>query len=119
MSRKMPSTSLFCRNIDRDPPTLGENVAVEQNLFQRLVDEGDTILSHALQTKMGREIYGRLKEDILDGEPLLWTYNIFYDEILDVYHERQHSLTLDDVKILVLKMIEKAVGDLIKKELPK
>lgn len=114
---EMPSTSLFRRNIDRDPPTLRENVAVEQNLFQRFVDEGDMLLGRALQTPKGRELYDNIKKgvELLDIDFIDLLYDATYDALMD-WTERD-LFASDDVKIITYMMMEKAVTDCLRRKL--
>ncbi|MDP3793092.1 MAG: hypothetical protein Q8Q89_05210 [bacterium] len=115
MRSRGSSTSLFRRNIDRDPPTLGENVVIEGDLLQRFVDDGDMMLGRALETDAGRDLYDRIRNRVRTGyDQFSVVYDFYYKEALCAKYS---SLTTDDTKILVLKMIEKATADLIREQL--
>lgn len=83
----------------------------EQNLLKRYVDEGDTRLGYALETKEGREIYAEAREAV-ESEDIFSVYDAAYNELLDWY-----SLTPDHAKIIAWGMVQKALTDLIHKEL--
>lgn len=87
------------------------------NLLKRFVDEGDLLLGRALETKTGRELYKKIKNHVFAGARLSVLYD--YCVYLDTSNTNVWSVTesADDDKILVLKMIEKAVADFIQKQL--
>lgn len=108
MERRGPSTSLFRRNIDRDSPTVGE--CAEDDLLKRFTDEGDLLLGQALQLDSGRELYDYVMNSISIG--LHTTLGMSSLAVVSVA-----PTSSDDRRILVLKMIEKAVTDWTREQL--
>ncbi len=93
------------------------------NLLQKFVDEGDMLLGCALEMEAGRKLYDRIRGQVVGGGQLSTIYRYFINldtgspDVGFLVCRSDDVDTTDDAKILVLKMIEKAVADMIRQYL--
>lgn len=109
--------------IEGGGPTAQEMSEQCSNLFRRFVDEGDLLLGRALEMQAGRELYERIRNYVLGEARLSAVYDYFVYLDFSPVNVRFVVRSVperverdDDDKILVLKMIEKAVADFIQRK---
>ena len=86
------------------------------NLLAVFTDEGELLLGYALGTDAGRSVYNGIKNHMITGVDFQRVFNYFCERAREKYG-RSRNLSSDQIKVLVLKMIEKAANDFIQDEL--
>ncbi|OGM96231.1 MAG: hypothetical protein A3B86_03765 [Candidatus Yanofskybacteria bacterium RIFCSPHIGHO2_02_FULL_38_22b] len=86
----------------------------EPGLLSRFTDDGDTLLGTALGTEEGRSLYNGIRNYFITGIDPQRIFNHFCYGASTKYG---HTLSADQRKVLVLKMMSKAMGDFIQEKL--